>query len=285
MALDLHQVLGGAYACSVPRAVQMLSEDALVVLAGPARNCYEQVSAVELVVLSTDGRVLARRPWNSTDPGVVFAPGRLALPAWNQVEVVDQNLKTLQTVRLTKRSGLPSLNSPQAGVLAVQERNGSLVLTGSPLVKASADLLPDPRKNAQALADLPDGRRVLRVENDLVLRDTSGTEKTIASLGWVAPACEHYEYCQQSGASLQFQVVVGKRPRVLVQSNGSRIPLTDAAGLLPYFRVLVVDLETGAEVFREEDNFRTAQRSAMLSPDGDVLVNSDGYTLTVRRLP
>jgi hypothetical protein len=64
------------------------------------------------------------------------------------------------------------------------------------------------------------------------------------------------------------QVSTGRRRRVLIYSNGSQFPVTDAAGLFPYFRLLVFDLETGVELYREEDIVRT-DPGAVISPDGD----------------
>ena len=61
----------------------------------------------------------------------------------------------------------------------------------------------------------------------------------------------------------------GRKRRILVYSNGSKFPITDAAGLFPYFRLQVFDFDSGAELYREEDITRTGDRSATISPDGD----------------
>jgi hypothetical protein len=80
------------------------------------------------------------------------------------------------------------------------------------------------------------------------------------------------------------QVSTGRRRRVLIYSNGSKFPVTDAAGLFPYFRLQVFDLETGIELYREEDIVRTGDRGAAISPDGDRLATTDGQRVVVRDL-
>jgi hypothetical protein len=65
---------------------------------------------------------------------------------------------------------------------------------------------------------------------------------------------------------------------------GTHVPVQGSFGLLPYFRVQVFDLDSGAEVYREEDEFRARDRVAVLSPGGDELVVCDGYTAAVHRL-
>jgi hypothetical protein len=70
----------------------------------------------------------------------------------------------------------------------------------------------------------------------------------------------------------------------LVYANGSKLPITDAAGLFPYFRLQVFDFDTGTELYREEYIVRTGQRSAAISPDGDRLATTDGQRVVVRDL-
>jgi hypothetical protein len=100
--LDLHSILGSAYPCSVPRAIQFLTEDELAVLAGPSPECFAAVDSLEIVAISLDGRVIARRPWTSTEMGLALPSGRLVLPEFGGVTIVDENLRT------TRRSGSPS---------------------------------------------------------------------------------------------------------------------------------------------------------------------------------
>jgi len=79
-------------------------------------------------------------------------------------------------------------------------------------------------------------------------------------------------------------VSTGKKQRVLVYSNGSKFPVTDAAGLFPYFRLQVFDVATGVELYREENIVRTGDRGAAISPDGDWLATTDGQRVVVRNL-
>src|SRR5690348_11773598 len=68
-SLKLQKILGGKHACIAGnRSVQFISEDELLLLAGPDSNCYRNVNDLELVVISTRGRVIARKPWPSTFP-------------------------------------------------------------------------------------------------------------------------------------------------------------------------------------------------------------------------
>jgi hypothetical protein len=54
--------------------------------------------------------------------------------------------------------------------------------------------------------------------------------------------------------------------------------------LFPYFRIQVFDLDTGSELYREEDVIGTGHRSAAISPGGDLLATFYGHVVVIRKL-
>jgi hypothetical protein len=282
--LDLHHVLGSGYACGVARPLQFLSEEELVVLAGPTKTCYDHVSDLELVAFSLDGRVLARRRWASTDSGLALVPQRLVLPDAGGVEVLDTNLKTIQTVRVGAKRQFPVITATDTGILSIESNGRKDFFAGTPLRPVKPPPDPPASGDTQIVSTLDGSWRLLRQGNSLVEVRDGARPRIFADLSWVIPPCRQHGLCEADESSTHFQTVLGKRSRVLITSVGSRMPVTGTFGLLPYFRVEIFDLDSGAEVYREEDEFRARARVAVLSPDGDVVVVSDGYTAVVHRL-
>ena len=91
--------------------------------------------------------------------------------------------------------------------------------------------------------------------------------------------------CQAYDAGTHIEVSSGSKRRVLVISNGSRFPITDAAGLFPYSRLEIFDIDSTRSIYREDHITRTADRYACISPDGDLLATTDGRTVVLRKLP
>ena len=282
--LDLHHVLGSECACSVARPLQFLAEEELVVLAGPTRTCYDHVSELELVAFSLDGKVLARRPWGSTDSGLILTPQRLALPVAGGVEVLDTDLKTIQTLRVGTKREFPAIAATDTGILSIEVAGRKTFYAGTPLRPVKPPPDPAASGDTQIVSTLDGSWRLLRQGDSLVEVREGARPRTFADLSWVIPPCRQHGLCEADDSSTHFQTVHGRRNRVLITSVGSRMPVTGTFGLLPYFRVQVFDLDTGAEVYREEDEFRARDRVSALSPDGDVVVVSDGYTAVVHRL-
>jgi hypothetical protein len=258
-------------------------------MSGPTENCYRSVDQLELNLISIDGRILSHKHWHSTYPGVVITPGRLVLEVPDGLEVVNRDLASIESVVLPHYPGVPFLGIEregiaQEGTVSVQTACHELMYGGEPL-KLLKETAVAPASEAQLIFRLADGRQLME-DGDSLIEVKSGSQgKTVANLSWAIPPCKKNEYCQAYDAGVHFQVSTGKKRRILVFSNGSRFPVTDAAGLFPYFRLQVFDLDTGAELYREEDSFRTGVRSASVSPDGDLLAVFDGKTVILYRLP
>jgi hypothetical protein len=285
VSINLHKLLGSEHACfRGSRSIQFLSEDELLLLAGPTENCYRSVSQLELIVLSLDGRVLARKPWPSTFPTVILPSKRIAISNPTELQVLDDRLAIIQTLSFPDQSKPSShfLSSDGPDRVRASGPNGSFVFGGTPLLY----LRFDPSEGYQAghpqlIYTRVDGRQLVREANQLSERQNGVTLRKIASLDWVIP-CD--KSCQAYDAGTAFEVATTKEHRILVISNGSRFPVTDAAGLFPYFRLEVFDLDTGAEIYREEYVTKTGQRSAALSPDGDLLAIFSDDSILVRKL-
>lgn len=133
--------------------------------------------------------------------------------------------------------------------------------------------------------EFADGRTIIRNGESLLCSNEHHGGEVVVSLKWVIPPCDRYVNCQAYDAGAGFQVSTGKFSRILALSNGSKFPVTDAAGLFPYFKVQVFDIETGQTVYREENILRTGECYASISPDGDRLAITDGRKVILRVLP
>ncbi|WP_353071030.1 hypothetical protein [Tunturiibacter gelidiferens] len=285
VSIDLHKVVGAEHACALgQRSVQFISEEELLLQAGPTEKCYQSVSQLELIVISLDGHILARKPWPSTFSTIVLPSKRIALSNLTELQVVNDRLATIQVLPLPDQAkslgGFLSSESTDRIRLAVA--NGTLVFGGTPLLY----LRFDPRSEIKPGEPRPvyaegDGRQLVLDGSHLSERGNEGTLRKIADLSWVIP-CD--KYCQAYDAGTAFEVVTTKERRILVISNGSRFPVTDAAGLFPYFRLAVFDLDTGAEIYREQFVTKTGERSAALSPEGDLLATFSGDSISIRKL-
>jgi hypothetical protein len=283
--IDLHQASGSGYACRLyERPIQFLSEKALVLMSGPTEDCYRSVDQLELNVVAIDGRILSHKHWPSTDPGIVIAPGSLLLAIPDGLQAVGDDLVVVQSVGLPQHRGMPVFAVRKEGTVSLQLDGQWLIYSGPPL-KVVEDTKVSQMYNPQLIFRFADGESLVRDGESLIAMQEGSPNQTIASLKWVVPPCKKYEFCQAYDAGVHFQVSTGQRRRLLVFSNGSRFPITDAAGLFPYFRLQVFDLKTGKELYREEDSFRTGERSASISPDGDLLALFDGKTVVVDKLP
>ena len=153
--------------------------------------------------------------------------------------------------------------------------------SGNPLaiLKQQPEVLQ--RGNSKRIFTFSDGRSLLRMGEALVLESAGHPVRKISGLEWVIPPCGRYTYCQAYDAGTSIQISTGRKRRILVCSNGSRFPITDAAGLFPYFRLQVFDFDTGAELYREEDITRTGDRSAAIDPDGERLATTDGEKVVI----
>lgn len=279
--IDLHSALGSTYSCEVSSAVQFLTEDKLIVLAGPNPNCYG-VDGLEIVTMSLDGQVLARRAWNSSEMGLVLRPGRLVVPEPGGVTILDDSLRPIQTLRFGSRKKTPEVAATDTGTLTLTSGEQSRSWFGTPLIETDTPH-ESPNPDAGQIISTGDGSWQLSYSgSSLVVTPRGGKPRTIADLSWVNPICDNRELCKTD--ALYFQVVLGKKKRVLITSLGTKVPVTLSFGLVHYFRAEIFDLDTGAEVYREEDFFRPKQRIAALSPNGDRLVISDGASAYIRLL-
>lgn len=288
--INLHRTFWPGYACRLyERPIQFFSETEVVLMSCPTENCYRSVDQLELNIISIDGHILSRKHWPSTYPGVVIAPGRLVLSLPDGLQVVNRDLVSIESVVLPRYSGSSFQGIEREGVL--QEGTVSVQVSGHVLkygdvpLKLIDDTEAVPTSKAQLIFSFADGQRLMKDGDSLVAVRSGFQPRTVANLAWAIPACMKYAYCQEYDAGVHFQVSTSKKRRILVFSNGSLFPVTDAAGLFPYFRLQVFDLDTGAELYREEDRFRTGERSASISPDGDSLAVFDGKAIVFHRLP
>jgi hypothetical protein len=231
-----------------------------------------------------DGHVLARKPWPSTDPGIVIDEGRLVLARPAGLEVDDRSLNAIQSVELPPHRFTTSmLRSELQGTVTVSIDGENYTYGGTPLSLLNREQSSQ-RGTSKRLFTFTNGQTLTQDGEVLNLVDDGGAPTKIASLHWVLPPCGRYTYCQAYDAQASIHVSTGKKQRVLVYSNGSKFPVTDAAGLFPYFRLQVFDLGTGAELYREANIVHTGDRGAAISPDGDWLATSDGERVVVRNL-
>ena len=283
--LDLHQVLKTSYVCPVPHSIQFLTEDELVLLAAPTSKCYDAVGQIEIVAVSIDGNILARRHWTSTESGIVLRPERLVLPQMEGVEVLDKCLKTIQKLRVARHGFISTISATDTGVLSIVAKSRTYNFAGSPLQQIDLEtpkLIPEAK---EIISTLDGSWELARTGNTLVQQRAGGQPRVLANLDWVVPSCQQRDSCQADESTIHYQTALGKKSRILITSSGNKVPITPAFGLIPYFRLQLFDLETGAEVFREEDLFRAREHSAMLSPDGDLLLVSDGEFASIHKLP
>lgn len=251
-------------------------------MVGPEEECYRSVNQVEMVVLSLEGKIIARKSWPSTYPGLVFAPGRIAVVTNDEVQILDHRLALLQSLALPEGKGPPYLSVYAPGILEVR-RNG-IALYGSDPLEPVNIALPSPPQDVNTIFHMADGTLLGKKGSSLIEIAPGAPPRTLADLSWAVPQCLKYEYCQAYDAGTRYQTAVARERRLLICSSGSRFPITDAAGLFPYFRVTVFDVNNGLQVYREEDRFKTGRRGAAISPKGDLLVTYDGSTAIIHRL-
>jgi hypothetical protein len=284
-SISLKRALAPANPCrTLQRPIQFFSETTLLVLSGLPGDCYKSVNQVALNLMSLDGHVIARKPWPSTDPGVVIDAGRLVLANPTTLEVDDKDLSSIQSVEVPPHRFMPMiLRSDQQSDVTVRIDSNNYTYGGTPLALLRQEEPPQTGAIKKVFT-FTDGQVIVRDGESLMVQSEGHAARKIASLEWVLPPCGRYTYCQAYDAGFDIQVSTGEKRRILVYSNGSKFPITDAAGLFPYFRLQVFDFYTGAELYREEDIVRTGQRGAAISPDGDRLVTTDGQAVVVRDL-
>ncbi len=288
-SINLKRAFAPEFPCrTYTRPIQFLTETTLVLLSGHTEDCFRAVlQGLTLNVVSIDGQVLARKNWPSTDPGVVIASGRLVYTTPSGLEVLDQSLAPVESLQIgdsndrgvSHRNPFIQTTFHGQGMLSVLIGGHEYVYGGLPLKR-----LREIEGENQTVFEFADGQKLVKDAESLILQKEGAPDRTVANLEWVIPPCKGYVNCQEYGAGSYFQVSTGKKRRVLVISNGSRLPVTDAVGLFPYFRLQVFDFDTGAEIYREEQLLRTAQRYASISPDGDLLATTDGQKVIVRNL-
>jgi len=286
-SINLNRTLSPGYPCkNFLRPIQFFSENELLVFSSGAEgDCYRSVNQLTLNLISTDGRVLARKTWPSTDPGIVIDSGRLVLATPSGLEVDNQTLAPIQTLKLPQhRFGATFFIHRQGTVTVTLDGREFLLYGDTPLrLLGQDDLSPTP--GVWPGFAFTDGQMIVKNGESLELQAQGRAARTIADLDWVIPPCKGYVNCQAYDAGIHFQVSTGKKRRVLVASNGSKFPVTDAAGLFPYFRLQVFDVDTGRTLYREERVTRTGERYACISSDGDRLATTDGQTVIIRDLP
>jgi hypothetical protein len=188
--IDLHKVLGAEHACTQgQRTIQFVSEEELLIQAGPTEKCYQSVSQLELIVISLDGRILARKPWPSTYSTVVLPLKRIALSSPTELEVLDDRLTTIQVLPLPDQAKLiGSLSTESNDKIRLTARNGTFIFGGTPFLY----LRFDPRNEIKPDEPRPvyvegNGRQLVLDGSYLSERQNEGRLRKIADLSWVIP--------------------------------------------------------------------------------------------------
>jgi len=125
------------------------------------------------------------------------------------------------------------------------------------------------------------GEIVALRKKELLTVEPGGETRHLADLSWLQD-CNSLCQAWVSGIRL---AVSANGERAAFVSGGTRFPITDDSGMFPFWRVLVVDLSNGKEVFRKEFATNIDRRCAQLSPAGDLLLLSDGDKLQFKSLP
>ena len=257
----------------------------MLVLSGPSGDCYHSVTQIALNLISIDGHLIARKPWPSTDPGAMIDAERLVLAGSATLEVDGPGLAIIQSLALPPHRFYPSIQRlDQQDAVTVSMDGKDYRFGGTPLGPLKQPELHQLGASKRVFT-FTDGQVIVQDGEFLNVESEGHPIRKIASLQWVTPSCGRYTYCQAYDAGTGFQVSTGRKRRILVYSNGSRFPVTDAAGLFPYFRLQVFDFDSGTELYREENITRTGERSAAISPDGDRLATTDGQKIVVHNLP
>jgi hypothetical protein len=134
-SISLKHVLAPSTPCrTFQRPIQFFSETALLVLSGPPGDCYRSVNQIGLNLISIDGHVIVRKPWPSTDPGVVIGAGRLVLARSADLEVDDKNLTAIQSLEFPPHRFMPMIQRlDQENAVTVTMDGNNYIYGGTPL--------------------------------------------------------------------------------------------------------------------------------------------------------
>ena len=198
------------------------------------------------------------------------------------MNVLDSSLREIQTVPIPS-SGQSSVflqrRSPDT-LIARLPRGEEFALQGMPL-KLIGRIEHD-SEHTVVYEEHGSGRTIILVGQKLLTTESANQTKVLADLSWLFNCTT---YCQAYDAGTAFSVSSQGALRAALISNGSKFPVTDAAGLFPFCRVVVVDLTSGKEIYRKQFVTKTGQRSAQISPGGDLLALSDGDEIELQPLP
>ena len=281
--LSTTKITGGKRICpSGGNTLQFVDENRLLVLVGPPPTCWKSLTELELVVLSIKGTVLAHKPWPSTFSTAVLDSEQIAVGEVGAVRILDSNLQDVQAVPVPAGAKFPVSVRKQwpDTLLAGVSRGQEFALRGTPLklvgpVKSGLD--------QTLIYSADDGSRtVALVGQKLVATNAEHNTAVLADLSWLFNCTT---YCQSYDAGTGFSVSSHGALRAAFISNGSKFPVTDAAGLFPFCRIVVIDLTSGKEIYRKQFITKTGQRSAQISPSGDLLAMSDGDEIELQPLP
>ena len=210
-SVDLTRALAPEHPCrSFQQPIQFFSETSLIVLSGAEGYCYSDVSRLKLNLISTDGRILARRNWPSTDPGTVITSGRLVVVIGKSLEVDDQALAPIQVLELSQHRFPPRVLVHKQGMATVLLNEGAFLYGGVPLRLLGPDDI-SARVRGWPNFEFDDGQTILQNGKSLDLRAKDGSSTTIGSLEWVIPPCKGYVNCQAYNAGTHIEVSIGRR--------------------------------------------------------------------------
>jgi hypothetical protein len=279
-SLDIAKVLGNERLCMVGNgSVQFLNEDEFVLLVGPDTNCYRSVESLELVVITKQGKILARKSWPSTYRFVALPEGRIAISGNGDITVLNDALKVVQTIPLppTQRSPVALQKEGSDTLLARLPTGEATAYTGAPLVQTSHH---ETNQDDQFVCMQDSGDAVVIRKQQLLALSSTGDSAHLTDLVWLHD-CNKLCQAWSSGTT---SAVSENCKRAVFVSSGTRFPVTDESGMFPFYRILVVDLETGKELYRKEFDTKTFPRITQLSPNGDLLLMGDGDRLNFQSI-
>ena len=273
--LDVVALTGGKFICSGTAAL-FIDQMTMVALVGTSPECYRDIKQVELISFSKDGQVIARKQWPSTFPFVTVPSGRLVVSTSDELLVLNSRLETLQSISLASVAHISvQLNIASPPTVAAYPGFARpprvFQLFGDPI--QMSEILSASDRIATTL-----GGDEVTWNGAELLRTRGGKTVNAYDISWLR-RCSGL--CQAwTGVRLQGVVSNQSAAVVLLVAKGSKIPLTDSGGLLPFTRVLAIDLSSGKTLFEQEFLTDQMERSAALDTTGTLIDISDKRHLT-----
>ncbi len=285
--LQISNLIQHGHLCSeFAHSLQFIGEDKLAILVSSHPDCSDYREELTLLIVDLHGKLVAKRngPWTSA--GLMLSGDRLIMSELDQLLVFDARLNLIQKLDvpadsfLRNRPGILSQDSHK--ILRLQSAQADYLFSGNPL-RLIDKTEKSPPVSLLASPILLNNGDTLRIEGKLVFAvSQSGAMHLAASTDWVKP-CERL--CQLDDPPTTYALADGPHPRLLMTYHGSRFPLTDAAGVFPYFRLAVYDIKSSKEVFRKQYVTHTASRVTDINLSGRLVAVGDPSSITFDWIP